>query len=30
LILPESAKVELRVCTRINCLLRLGLCHEPA
>ena len=25
-----AAEFNLRVCTRINPLLRLGLCHEPA
>jgi hypothetical protein len=30
-VLEESIEaVRLRICTRINPLLRLGLCHEPA
>ena len=27
---PAVAASGLRICTRINPLLRLGLCHEPA
>ncbi len=27
---PAHEAASLRVCTRINPLLRLGLCHEPA